>query len=105
MRNVIGSMLVTALFVLAGCTHQTEFRGPAQYPGGPRACWDECARAEMEMAGFVFVGRYSTACVCAPRHAGATASNEPAVAGALAAATVGAEVQRRNTPEGLRIED
>lgn len=50
------------LLVGGGCT--TSFTGSAQVEGGRPGCEAKCASIGMEMQAFVFMGEYSTACVC-----------------------------------------
>jgi len=82
------------VLVAAGCA--TSFTGDAHYPGGARACFAKCASEQMQMSGFVYMGEYSSACVCEPRHTGAVATGGEAIAsssevgGAGAAGATGA---------------
>lgn len=83
-------MMVT----LGAC--QTAFQGEAQFPGGPEGCFDHCAKHNMDMASFVYVGEYSSACACSPRASGAVSASDSAhVEGAVVASAVGVELQRR----------
>lgn len=50
------------LLSLTACA--TEFLGEAHYVGGPSACVRNCRKEHMEMDSFVFMGEYSSACVC-----------------------------------------
>jgi hypothetical protein len=82
-----------SLTTLTACA--TEFTGEAHFPGGARGCYDECRNMGLEMASFVMVGEYSTACACRPRgtpRSPATSSNDQA---AIVAATAVVEMQRR----------
>lgn len=38
--------------------------GDAHFPGGATRCFKQCEKAGMDMASFVYVGEYSTACAC-----------------------------------------
>ncbi len=82
------------ILVSGGCA--TSFTGDAHYPGGARACFAKCASEQMQMSGFVFMGEYSSACVCEPRRTGAVAAAGEVVAsnsevgGAGAAGATGA---------------
>jgi hypothetical protein len=79
-----------------GCA--TNFTGNAKFPGGARGCYDRCREGGMEMATFVYVGQYSTACACKPRSPSAALSPEleqGEVEAAAVAAGAGVEMQRR----------
>ena len=55
----------------------------------------------MEMATFVYVGEYSTACACRPLTAGAVGQADHTQAATIAAAA-GVEMQRRSIEEQQR---
>ncbi len=75
--------------MLAGCA--TQFYGDAHIT--PDACAAKCSAARMEVGGMVYLGEYSSACVCqVPRAAPATTA--PAV-GAVAAPAVGVVLRMR----------
>jgi hypothetical protein len=83
------------LLASVGC--QTQFYGDPAFPGGAPACFKKCQRQNMEMASFVYVGEYSSACACKPRTASASVGlvgSEGADA-AVVAAAAGVEMQRR----------
>jgi hypothetical protein len=82
--------------LVSGCA--TSFTGNAMYPGGVRGCWDQCRANGMEIATFVYIGEYSTACACRPPATAAPpghAANTDGSDGALSAAIAGVELQRR----------
>ncbi len=56
---IIISLLATTL---GACT--TSFTGSAHVKGGRAGCEKKCAQEGMRMAGMVFMGEYSDACVC-----------------------------------------
>jgi hypothetical protein len=58
----------------------------------------------MEMASFVYVGEYSTACACKPRASSASALSVQAEGdqAAIVAAAAGVEMQRRRMEEQQR---
>ena len=56
--------LALSLCLLAGSGCATSFTGPAEIQGGRPGCEQKCASVGMEMQAFVFMGEYSTACVC-----------------------------------------
>jgi hypothetical protein len=99
-------LIGVCLLVLSGmasCVPPTEFKGSSQFPGGALGCFNQCAKGGMEMATFVYVGEYSTACACKPRLAGgAQATSQSDVEAAVAAAGAGVELQRRRIEESQR---
>jgi hypothetical protein len=86
-------LIATAIGVL-GCA--TSFTGDAKFPGGARGCWEACKRDGMEMASFVYVGEFSTACACKPAGSGAHAEDDAA---GVPAAVAGVETQRREAEQ------
>jgi hypothetical protein len=100
-KLVCGGLVVTGLLLLgAGC--QTQFYGDPAFPGGAPACFEKCHRQNMEMASFVYVGEYSTACACKPRAASASALQAEGDQAAIVAAAAGVEMQRRRMAEQQR---
>lgn len=61
--SILTAMLL-GLIVTADLGCATSFTGSAQYPGGPAACFRNCQGQRMRMAQYVYVGSYSSACVC-----------------------------------------
>ena len=96
------------LLVLSGtasCTTvpTTEFKGGSRFPGGALGCFNQCVKLGMEMATYVYVGEYSTACACKPKLAGgAQVSSQADAEGAVAAASAGVELQQRRAAEQAR---
>lgn len=116
-------IVLLALVCVGGCEPPTSFEGKAQFPGGPRGCFQECSRQNMVMGSFVYVGEYSSACACKPKtnaagpaaENAATRQNAPAAENptrtendqdddqaAVVAAAAGVEVQRRRLAEQAR---
>lgn len=86
------SVIVT--MASAGCA--TSFTGDAHFPGGVSGCRKHCDASGLAMESFVYMGEYSSACVCAapsgaPKYEGASAS----AAGASAGAAVGVVMAMR----------
>jgi hypothetical protein len=94
MTKLVCGVLVAMGSLLLGAGCQTQFYGDPAFPGGAPACFEKCRRQNMEMASFVYVGEYSTACACKPRGASARALPEGDQA-AIVAAAAGVELQRR----------
>ncbi len=107
-RVVVLGVPAFLLAHLAACQPPTSFQGEAKFPGGARGCFDMCAKNQMDMASFVYVGDYSTACACKPKVlASARATAAPGTAqddseGAAVAAAAGVELQRRRIAEQQR---
>ncbi len=81
--------LIVALFFVVGC--QTRFEGDPHV--SPAACQQKCASVNMRVSGMVFMGEYSSACLCE------VANAQPSTAAAGAAAVggaVGVVMQTRN---------
>ena len=96
----VRGLVFVGLSSLLGCA--TTFTGDAQFPGGAPACFKQCQAGGMEMASFVYVGEYSSACACklkASAPAQSSSSNAD-VDGAVVAAGAGVEMQRRRAQQG-----
>lgn len=87
-----------AATVLVGCT-ATTFEGNAKFPGGVAGCIRQCTSRNLEMASFIYVGEYSSACVCKPVKKATSAAAEletPACdEGDVTAAVVGVTLEQR----------
>jgi hypothetical protein len=98
----LGVALAT-MVSLGACTPPTAFEGEAQFPGGPRGCFDRCAQNNMDMGSFVYVGEFSTACACKPRLvAGPAPISQGDDEGAAVASAAGVELQRRRIEAAQR---
>lgn len=78
MRDLLTGLLLLGFSV--GCN--TQFTGDPHI--SPAACQARCAQSNLQMAGMVYMGEYSSACICEVGKAGVPAG--VAVAGALGAA-------------------
>lgn len=67
MRNLLIGLLLLGSGV--GC--QTQFVGDPHI--SPAACQAKCAQSNLQMAGMVYMGEYSSACICEVGKAGAPA--------------------------------
>ena len=94
-RSVVAGFFVLMLGGTTSCA--TSFTGDAQFPGGALGCFKQCQKIGMEMATYVYVGEYSTACACKPKVAAASpqAASRSDIEGAVTAAGAGVELQRR----------
>lgn len=81
------------LLLASGCA--TTFMGSAEVEGGRPGCEKKCADVGLTMQAFVFMGEYSTACVCEPP------SRTPSAEGsaASAAVAVGVMTQMRDAAD------
>lgn len=77
----------------AGC--QTQFIGDPHI--SPAACQAKCAQSNLQMAGMVYMGEYSSACVCEVARTGGAPAGL-ASAGAMGAAP-GVIMQMRRANE------
>lgn len=94
--------LVLGLLASSTAACATTFTGSSKVEGGPHACYEKCRSNSMEMSNFVYVGEYSTACVCqVPKHAGGEESAASA-SGASAASAVAVITQMRAEQERQR---
>ena len=85
--------LLALLLFAGGCA--TNFTGSAEVEGGRPGCERKCAAIGLEMQAFVFMGEYSTACVCdVPGRATANAG-----AASTAAVAVGVMTQMRDAAD------
>lgn len=68
MRNqLILAIGLLILLLSSGCA--TNFTGSAYVQGGAEGCTAKCQEQGMELAGMVFLGEYTSGCVCAlPGH-------------------------------------
>ena len=93
MKSVIVG-LATIVIGLTGCA--TTFTGSPYVESGRGGCEAKCKGEGMDVAGMVYMGEYSSACVCqVPGH---TASREGLMLGTSAAITggvAGVEMQRQ----------
>jgi hypothetical protein len=91
-------VLVTMIAACLTPACATSFAGNANVPGGPSGCARRCRDEQMRMSSYVFVGAYSSACVCEP---GSQASNTQtgSEAGGAVAAAVGVMMQMRRNQQ------
>lgn len=79
---------LAALALLAGC--QTQFLGDPHI--SINTCQARCTSSGMQMSGMVYMGEYSSACICEPPKPNASA---PAAAAGAMGATAGVVMQMR----------
>jgi hypothetical protein len=92
------TLLALVVFVTAGC--QTQFAGSAHITRAQ--CQAKCQSEQMQMAGMVYMGEYSSACLCEPQRA--SVEGAPGAAAAAAGSAVGVVVQMRREASRRRQE-
>ncbi|MET0341606.1 MAG: hypothetical protein ABW252_11445 [Polyangiales bacterium] len=97
---------VALLATLSACP--TSFTGASYVAGGRAGCEQKCKKAKLRMSALVYLGEYSSACVCevpapdAPADAGpppAASSNAPSASAASLGAVVGAAMNQPADPD------
>jgi hypothetical protein len=88
--------LTVAVFSSFGCG--TTFNGDAHFPGGIPNCQTRCAKDGLSMAAYVYLGEFTTGCVCsaAKPSEGQPTAPSAQVDGVAAAQAVAVAYQRRN---------
>jgi outer membrane lipoprotein SlyB len=94
MKHLTVLFLVPFALSLGGCA--TSFTGSPHVEGGRPACEQKCSTQGMEAAGMVYMGEYSSACVCqVPGKSANRRTLLVATAGAVGAGVAGVEMQRQ----------
>jgi hypothetical protein len=88
-------MVVTAFMLLACASCATNFTGSPYVENGRAGCEAKCRSVGMEVAGVVYMGEYSDACVCAVPGQRAEVMREATAAVAGAGAGVAMQMQRQ----------
>ena len=84
--------MVVIVALGAGC--RTEFTGSAHID--PGTCQAKCSEAHLQMAGMVYMGEYSSACICEiPKAPAPPTGMGPAASAAAAGAAAGVVMQMR----------
>ena len=92
MRVLWKACCVTILLALPACA--TSFQGSSHI--SPAACNERCSSIGQRMAAYVFMGDYSTACVCEPMSsAHAAEGGSGSVGGAVAGVWMQMQAQRQ----------
>jgi len=80
--------------MLGGCA--TAFTGSAHIDNGRQGCEAKCRSAGMELAGMVYMGEYTSGCVCAvPKQTASDRQLFIAATNSAAAAAAGVAIQMR----------
>jgi hypothetical protein len=77
MRIGVGAVL--AALALVGCA--TSFTGEAHVEDGRAGCEKKCSENGMSLAGMVYMGEYSDACVCEVKGHGSASSTREMLVG------------------------
>jgi hypothetical protein len=93
-RRELALAAVVLVAISTGCA--TAFTGSAYVEGGAAACTSKCKSAGMELAGMVFMGEYSDACVCVLPGQTASIKHQTVSAAAVAAGAAGVVMQTTN---------
>lgn len=88
--------VLTLSLAVASCA--TSFTGSAHVEGGRAGCERKCAGQGLAMSGMVYMGEYSSACVCETPGASGGSTASAAVAGGAA----GVVMQMRRNDEQQR---
>jgi hypothetical protein len=91
MRHV--ALFALTLITLSGCP--TAFRGSAYVADGRGGCERKCKSQGLVFSSLVFMGEYSSACVCEPKRdkgEAAKSASAPSSAAPAAAAATGAAI-------------
>ena len=78
-----------------GC--QTNFVGSPHID--PETCQARCSASHMEMSGMVYMGDYSSACLCEVPRPNAAPSAAPGAAAAVSGAAAGVVMQMRRADD------
>lgn len=92
----LGLLMIGMMGGLTACV--TSFQGSPHVEGGRQGCESKCKGQGMAVAGMVYMGEYSSACVCeVPNSASAALNGGGAAAGGGAVAV---EMMRRQSQQG-----
>ncbi len=93
--------VLSVLFLSTGCA--TSFTGDPHIENGRAGCEAKCKGQGMELAGMVFMGEYTSGCVCSVPGQSASAHRAfLASAGNAAAGSAGVVMQMRRQQEQQR---
>ena len=84
-------LMVAGCLLMSGCA--TSFTGSAHIEGGRQTCEAKCKGQGMELAGMVYMGEYSSGCVCSAPGQTAMTRQSLLASGASAAAAAGVAMQ------------
>ena len=79
MRVIQAAVMALVLVAIDGCA--TNFTGSPNVENGRAGCEKKCTEDGMELAGMVYMGEYSDACVCQVKGHGSTSSSHELLLG------------------------
>jgi hypothetical protein len=83
MKVSVFSAVLCSIIAATGCA--TNFTGSAHIEGGRATCEKKCAGQGLTMSGLIYMGEYSSACVCGvPGASASVLGNSSAVAAGAA---------------------
>jgi hypothetical protein len=98
MKYLFLLLLSPLALTMAGCA--TSFTGSPHVEGGRSACEQKCTSQGMEATGMVYMGEYSSACVCQiPGKSAGHRAMLLATAGAIGGGAAGVEMQRQRAAQ------
>ena len=99
---MIVKVIATALLTVStGCA--TSFTGSPHVENGRSGCESKCKGQGMEVAGMVYMGEYSSACVCeVPGQHASQRRVLVGASGAVAGGVAGVEMQRQREEQNRR---
>jgi hypothetical protein len=84
-------LLIAVLGLCIGC--RTEFTGSPHID--PATCQAKCSSAQLQFVGMVYMGEYSSACICDVGRPPAAPPTAPGASAGAAAAAAGVVMQMR----------
>jgi hypothetical protein len=94
MSRWISALLYAAIGT--GCA--TNFTGSAHIEGGRATCERKCAGQGLTMSGLIYMGEYSSACVCSVPGGAASSIGASAVAAGAAGVVMQMRASQSNNP-------
>jgi hypothetical protein len=92
----MGRILAAICLAATATACATSFTGSPYVEGGRAGCEAKCKGDGMDVAGLVYMGEYSSACICSvPGKVGANRTYLMAAAGAVGGGVAGVEMQRQ----------
>lgn len=95
MKRLMMILMLALMSAGTGCA--TSFTGSAHVEEGRAGCERKCQGQGLEMSGMVYMGEYSSACICDVP--GASGGSAAAAGGASAGAAAGVVMQMRRNEE------
>lgn len=84
--RILGVAVAAGIAGVLGLGCATSFTGSAHIEGGRNGCEAKCRGQGMQVAGMVYMGEYSSACVCEVPRSGASSGHSALIGSAGGAA-------------------